>query len=53
MRRLATLTAWRADRPRRNPKDDPEKSGSNPTSERLPMPTLAYHTMNGYRSPAS
>jgi hypothetical protein len=27
MHRLATLIAWWADRPRRNPKDDPEKSG--------------------------
>ena len=28
MHRLATLTAWWADRPGRNPKDDPEKTGS-------------------------
>jgi hypothetical protein len=28
MHRLATLTAWWADRPGRNPNDDPEKTGS-------------------------
>jgi hypothetical protein len=35
MHRLATLTAWWADRPGRNPKDDPEKIGVEDRREYL------------------